>query len=80
MNKKRLHLVFGGELEDPARSKFKNVNDVDLVGLFPDYESAYDAWKEASQKSVDNALVRYFIARLGKLVDEGRSGSQTADL
>lgn len=69
--KKQLHLVFGGELVDPSKSKFKNINDVELVGLFPDYQTAYDAWKEASQRSVDNAMKRYFIARLSRLMGEG---------
>ena len=77
---KRLHLVFGGELEDPSKSKFKNIDEVELVGLYSDYESAYSAWKEASQKSVDNALMRFFIAKLYRLLDEGESDGKTQEL
>lgn len=68
--KKGLHLVFGGELVEPSGSKFKDIEAVELIGLYPDYSSARDAWKEASQRSVDNALMRYFIAPLSKLIDE----------
>lgn len=78
--KKRLHLVFGGELLDPSSSKFKNIEEVELVGLFPHYRAAYDAWKEASQRSVDNALKRYFIARLSRLVDENLETGETEEL
>ena len=40
-----LHLVFGGELVDPQRSEFRNVEEIDIVGIFPDYATAYAAWK-----------------------------------
>ena len=62
---RRLHLVFGGELLDPTTARFRDLEKVEVVGLFPDYPSAFDAWKETSQRTVDNALMRYFIARLG---------------
>lgn len=77
---KRLHLVFGGELEDPSRSKFRNIDEVEVVGLYSDYDSAYSAWKDASQRSVDNALVRYYIAKLYRLVDEGQADGKTREL
>jgi hypothetical protein len=44
----RLHLVFGGELVDPTRNAFKDVNDIHIVGMYPDYASAYNAWKAES--------------------------------
>ncbi len=78
--KKRLHLVFGGELVDPSESRFKDIEAVEIVGLFPDYQSAHDAWQEASQRSVDNALMRYFIARLSRLIDEGKAEGGTEEL
>lgn len=58
----RLHLVFGGELIDPTKADFKDLDDLHLVGLFADYDAAYDAWKAEAQKTVDNAHMRYFIA------------------
>lgn len=76
----RLHLVFGGELTDPARNVFKNVNDLHVVGIFPDYASAYNAWKSEAQRTVDNAHMRYFIAHLHKLRDEARETSPTEEM
>ena len=76
----RLHLVFGGELTDPARNVFKNVDDLHIVGIFPDYQSAYNAWKTEAQRTVDNAHMRYFIAHLHKLRDERQETSPTEEL
>jgi len=76
----RLHLVFGGELKDPSRNVFKNVDDLHIVGIFPDYESAYNAWKAEAQRTVDNAHMRYFIAHLHRLRDEETEASSTEEL
>lgn len=76
----RLHLVFGGERVDPTRSVFKDVDAIDSVGIFPDYASAYDAWKDAAQRSVDNAHMRYFIAHIHRLRDEAREASSPPEL
>lgn len=76
----RLHLVFGGELSDPARNVFKNVEDLHVVGIFPNYETAYTAWKAEAQRTVDNAHMRYFIAHLHRLRDEGKPASATEEL
>jgi hypothetical protein len=76
----RLHLVFGGELVDPTRTVFKNTDDLHIVGIFPNYESAYDAWKAESHRNVDNAHMRYFIAHLHKLRDEKTETSPTEEL
>ena len=71
----RLHLVFGGELVDPSRTQFKDVDDIEIVGIYPDYASAHAAWKAAAQRTVDNAHMRYFIAHLHRLRDEEREAS-----
>lgn len=76
----RLHLVFGGDLIDPSGTAFKDVNNIDIIGIFPDYASAYDAWKEAAQRNVDNAHNRYFIAHLHRLRDEKTEASPTEEL
>lgn len=76
----RLHLVFGGELVDPQKTVFKDVKDIHIVGLFPDYASAHAAWKSEAQRTVDNAHMRYFIAHIHRLRDEDRSGSATEEL
>jgi len=64
-----LHLVFGGELNDLERTDFRDTSNLDVVGIFPDYASAYRAWKAASQRTVDNAHMRYFIVHLHRLLD-----------
>jgi Domain of unknown function (DUF4170) len=76
----RLHLVFGGELSDPQSSHFRNVAEIDLVGIYPDYASAYDAWKAKAQATVDNAHMRYFIAHLHRLRDEEKAAGPTEEL
>ncbi|SES28283.1 protein of unknown function [Tranquillimonas rosea] len=76
----RLHLVFGGELVNPAENQFKNVEDIHIVGMFPDYKSAYNAWKSEAQRTVDNAHMRYFIAHLHRLRDEETAASPTEEI
>lgn len=76
----RLHLVFGGELVDPTRNVFRNVGDIHIVGMFPDYSSAYNAWKAHAQRTVDDAHMRYYIAHLHRLRDEEVPASPTEEL
>ena len=67
--KQLLHLVFGGELSELEGVEFANLDELDIVGIFPDYASAYDAWKSAAQRTVDKAHTRYFIVHMHKLLD-----------
>jgi hypothetical protein len=76
----RLHLVFGGELNDPAHDVFSDVSALHIVGIFPDYSSAYSAWKAEAQRTVDNALIRYYIAHIHRLRDEESPSSPTEEL
>ena len=76
----RLHLIFGGELVDPQRNVFRDVSQLHIVGMFPDYDSAFRAWKGEAQRTVDNAHMRYFIAHIHRLRDEGKPGSATEEL
>lgn len=76
----RLHLVFGGELVDPQRTEFRDPGAIDVVGFFPDYASAYSAWKARAQATVDNAHTRYFIAHLHRLRDEEAEAGPTEEL
>jgi hypothetical protein len=64
-----LHLVFGGELEDISDIKFKDLDGLDVVGIYPNYATAYSAWKNKAQLTVDNAQMRYFIVHLHRLMD-----------
>ena len=68
-NEQLLHLVFGGELADMENIEFRNLDDLDIVGIYPSYATAYDAWKDASQRTVDNASMRYFVVHMHKLLD-----------
>jgi hypothetical protein len=67
-----LHLVFGGELLDLEHVTFKDLDKVDIVGLYPNYATAYAAWKSKAQQTVDNAHMRYFIVHLHRLLDPGQ--------
>ena len=69
-NKKQLlHLVFGGELDNLQDVQFRDLKALDIVGIFPDYESALGAWKSKAQQTVDNAHMRYFIVHMHRLLD-----------
>ena len=68
--KQLLHLVIGGELkslEGPA--EFRDLAKVDMVGAYPNYGAALNAWRAKAQQTVDNALMRYFIIHAHKLLD-----------
>ena len=64
-----LHLVFGGELKQLDSVEFRDLDKLDIVGVYPNYASAYAAWKGKAQQTVDNALVRYFIVHMHRLLD-----------
>jgi len=64
-----LHLVFGGELESVDGITFKDLSNLDVVGMYPNYAQAQEAWKGAAQRSVDNAHMRYFVVHLHRLLD-----------
>ena len=65
----KLHMVAGGELEDLKSIKFRNLDELDIVGIYPNYEEAVAAWKSKAQSTVDNAHMRYFVFNLHKLID-----------
>ncbi|MFN0193804.1 MAG: DUF4170 domain-containing protein [Aestuariivirga sp.] len=67
--KQLLHLVFGGELDDLSSVTFKDLAKLDVVGFFPDYESAHRAWLGKARETIDNAQMRYFIVHLHRLLD-----------
>ena len=73
-----LHLVFGGELITLQGTEFKDLDKVEMVGVYPNYASAYVAWKAKAQQTVDNAHMRYFIVHLHLLLDpEGAGRART---
>lgn len=64
-----LHIVFGGELKDVTGVEFHDLSKVEFVGAFPSYTKAYDTWKAASHRTVDNAHMRFFILHAHRLLD-----------
>jgi len=74
-----LHLVFGGELENLDHVRFADLAHLDIVGIYPNYRTAYDAWRAKAHASVDSARVRYFIVHLHRLLEpDGEPGSKSA--
>jgi len=67
--KQLLHLVFGGELVSTDSTEFKDLSKLQIVGIYPNYKAAYDAWRGAAQATVDNAQMRYFIVHMHRLLD-----------
>jgi len=74
--KQLLHLVIGGEVVSLTNSEFKDLDKVDVVGVFPNYATAYAAWKSKAQGTVDNAEMRYFIVHLHRLLDPEATAPQ----
>jgi hypothetical protein len=69
LQKQLLHLVIGGELSKLDGTEFKDLDKVELVGVYPNYASAYAVWRAKAQQTVDNAEMRYFIVHLHRLLD-----------
>jgi len=67
--KQLLHLVIGGELKDLEHIEFKELDKIDIVGVYPNYAAAYAAWRQKAQLTVDNAETRYFIVHLHRLLE-----------
>lgn len=68
-DKQLLYLVFGGELRSLDKADFRNLDELDIVGIYPNYADAHKAWKAKAQRTVDNAHMRYFIVHMHKLLD-----------
>ena len=66
----KLHLVFGGRVRDPQGLDFEDLKAIDFVGVYPDFASAKDAWRSASQKSIDDAEMKYVVVHLHRLLEE----------
>ncbi|WP_306119469.1 MULTISPECIES: DUF4170 domain-containing protein [unclassified Roseitalea] len=64
-----LHLVFGGELESPDAVRFRDLEALDIVGIYPNYAKAVEAWRAKAQQTVDNAHMRYFVVHLHRLLE-----------
>jgi len=72
--KQLLHIVIGGELVDPMKTEFIDLDNMVYIGAYPNYAKAYDAWKNAAQSTVDNAHMRFFILHAHDLIDPDNDG------
>ena len=64
-----LHLVFGGALKDLESHQFRDPTKIDVVGIFPNYVLAEQAWRAKAQATVDSAETRYFIVHLHRFME-----------
>jgi hypothetical protein len=67
--KQLLHLVFGGRVKDPQGLEFENLDDIHVVGIFPNYREAEKAWRGVSQAHVDDAMTKYVVVHLHRLLE-----------
>lgn len=67
--KQLLHLVMGGRVKDPQTLEFADLQAVEVVGIFPNYATALDAWRSAAQRTVDDAEMKFVIVHLHKLLE-----------
>jgi len=65
----KLHLVMGGRVKDPQHLEFVDLDAIDLVGVYPDYASAEEAWRGRAQRTVDDAEMRYVVVHLHRLLE-----------
>jgi len=65
----KMHLVMGGRVSDPQGIHFVDLRKLDLVGVYPDYESAEEAWRGHAQRTVDDAEMKYVIVHLHRLLE-----------
>ena len=68
-DKELLHMVFGGRVKDPQGLEFEDLSAVDFVGMYANYKEAEQAWRAASQAHVDDAMRKYVVVHLHRLID-----------
>lgn len=68
MSQTKMHLVFGGRVSDPQTLDFSDLSKIDVIGFFPDFESAQEAWRGAAQRTVDDAEMKYVVVHLHRLL------------
>ncbi|HKX77099.1 MAG TPA: DUF4170 domain-containing protein [Novosphingobium sp.] len=71
----KLHLVMGGRVADPQGLEFVDLKALDLVGVYPDFDSAEDAWRASAQRTVDDAEMKYVIVHLHRLLEPDLPGA-----
>jgi len=74
MAKQLLHLVMGGRVSDPRTLEFQDLNAIHLVGVYPNYAEAEEAWRGWAQRTVDDAEMKYVIVHLHRLLEPELKG------
>lgn len=69
MSEPLLHLVFGGEVKDSSGTDFVDPDNLDIIGIFPNYAAALNAWRSASHARVDEAHVKYVVVHLHRMLE-----------
>jgi len=59
----------GGRVKDPRGVEFQDLSQVHLVGVYPDYAEAEEAWRGWAQRTVDDAEMKYVIVHLHRLLE-----------
>ncbi|HEU4650517.1 MAG TPA: DUF4170 domain-containing protein [Croceibacterium sp.] len=75
MTKQLLHLVMGGRVTDPRGVEFQDLSEIDIVGVFPNYAAAEEAWRSCAQRTVDDAEMKYVIVHLHRLLEPELPGN-----
>jgi hypothetical protein len=63
-----LHLVFGGRVSDPATLDFNDLDSIDIVGMFPNFKEAEEAWRAAARRTIDDAEMKYVVVHLHRML------------
>lgn len=69
----KLHLVFGGRVSDPQTLDFVEPDALDVVGIYPDYAAAEEAWRSNAQRTVDDATMKYVVVHLHRLLEPDKT-------
>lgn len=68
--KQLLHLVFGGHVKDPTGVEFDDLDNLDIVGIYPNKAKALDAWRSKAHQTVDDANMKYVLVHMHRLLDD----------
>lgn len=75
MTQQLLHLVIGGRVKDPQTVEFEDLKDIHVVGFYPNYADAEEAWRSWAQRTVDDAEMKYVIVHLHRLLEPKLPGA-----
>jgi hypothetical protein len=59
----------GGRVSDPQSLDFVDLDKIDVVGVFPDFATAEEAWRANARRTIDDAEIKYVIVHLHRLLE-----------